>query len=162
MFRVYRRSGFRVYRRTPDPHTSGSSAHTDQDHPVTNLGALPGHEDTSHWPDVQLYQIFLWVGWGGVGWGGVGWGGVGWGGVGTITNLGALPGHEDTPHWPDVQLYQIFLWVGWVGVGLGGDNNKPWRLTRTWQLRWADLHLYKSRSGLVAYVVTWLVGWLVS
>ena len=114
---------------------------------ITNLGALPGHEDTSHWPDVKLYQIFLWVGWGGVGWGGVGWGGVnnkpgrptrtwrlrwaaphlykhlvmgglGWGGAGTITSLAALQGPDDYAG----RLFictNIFFTFGWVGLGWG-------------------------------------------
>ena len=85
---------------------------------ITNLGALPGHEDTSHWPDVKLYQIFLWVG----------WGGVGWVGVGTITNLAALPGPEGYAGRLFVST-NIFFWVGWGGVGWG--SNKPCRLTGT-------------------------------
>ena len=141
---------------------------------------------TTHHTGRMFSCIKFSCGWGGVGWGGGGdnnkpcrptrtwrlrWaaphlykhlvmGGLGWGGVGTTTSLAALQGPDDYAG----RLFictNIFFWVGWVGVGLGGDNNKPWRLTRTWQLRWADLHVYKSRSGLVAYVVTWLVGWLV-
>ena len=81
---------------------------------ITNLGALPGHEDTSHWPDVQLYQIFLWVG----------WGGVGWGGVGTITNLAALHGPEDYAGRLLICI-NIFLWVGWGGVGRGQQQALP-------------------------------------
>ena len=96
------------------PHTSGSSAHTHQNTNshllcglgwggvggvgiITNLGALPGHDDPLHWPDVQLHQIFLWAGWGGARRGGAGRGGVGWGGVGWV-GLG---------------------WVGWDGGGMG-------------------------------------------
>ena len=142
---------------------------------ITNPGALPGHEDTSHWPDVKLYQIFLWVGWGGVGWGGdnnkpcrptrtwrLRWaaphlykhlvmGGLGRGGVGTITSLAALQGPDDYAGRLFVST-NIFFWVGWVGVGWGGDNNKPCRLTGTWQVRWAAFHLYK-------YLLLGWLGW---
>ena len=68
-----------------------------------NLGALPGHEDPSHWPDVELYQIFLWDLMGGLD--GVGWAGVGWGGA-------AL-------HWPDLHRHGHLIvgGVGWSRTG---------------------------------------------
>ena len=129
---------------------------------ITNLAAWPGPDKyTGH--TFLSTNILSWVGWGGVGdnnkpccctrtwqlhradfpfYQHLLMGGMGWGGVGVITNLAAWPG----PHKYTGQTFlstNILSWVGWGGVGWGGDNNKPCRLTRTWQIHRAHFPFYQ-------------------
>ena len=145
-------------------HKSRSSAHTATDHVHTQISIISAHRSGSsaHTHQNTKPKQLCQVGWGGVGWGGDDskpcrctrtWqlhradfpfyqhlltGGMGWGGVGIITTL--------YPDLTNTQGRLSFLptsYHGWDGVGWGGDNNKPCRLTRTWQIHRADFPFYQ-------------------
>ena len=134
------------------PEVEGSSAHTNQDHLRTQPRIMCTHKSVSsaHTDQDHLRTRIRTPNQSSS---------VRWGGVGIITNLAALHGPDNYTGQTFLST-NIFLWVGWGGagggVGWGGDNNKPCRFTRTWQL----LHRADFPSTNIFLWVGWGgVGW---